>query len=342
MARAERRRARQVKETPRTLREADYLLRVNDYARQGALRFCLPQRVGVFQAPSTDKPIPPLVNLASLLSAAAHVETDTDTIEDLRLLLQPGSSLGGARPKASVLDANGKLAVAKFPSDGDDYNLVRWEGVALALAAMAGIQVPDWRIEPVAGKDVLLLTRFDRQGSARVPYQSAMTMLGASDNEDHSYLEIADCLNRFGANPAKDKAALWRRIVFNILITNTDDHLRNHGFLRESGLGWQLSPAFDMNPVPTDIGPRFLRTAVGIDDDEASLVLALEQADYFQLGQSDAKRIAAEVGAATAQWRDVAKRLGIAAIECQRMASAFEHTDLEHALALHRQPGRAS
>ena len=182
------------------------------------------------------------MGLPRLLSAADHVADESDSDEDLRLLLAPGSSLGGARPKASVRDRDGYLAVAKFPHKGDEIDAVRWEAVALSLAAKTGIPVPPWRVEDVAGKPVLLLRRFDRTGSVRVPFLSAMSMLGAKDNEMRSYLELVDALRQFGAAPKEDMRALWRRIVFSILISNTDDHLRNHGFLYAGPDGWRLAP----------------------------------------------------------------------------------------------------
>lgn len=342
MARAEVQRARQEGATPRKLQEVDYLLRVNDFARQGALRLARPENPGItFESAATDRPIPPLVELNRLLTAASHLEAKTDTAAELQALLDPGSSLGGARPKASVIDDDGGLSIAKFPSNQDDYNKVRWEAVALTLAENAGLAVPQWRVENVAGKDVLLMGRFDRQGKARIPYQSAMTMLEATDNEQRSYLEIADALSQWGATPDRDKAALWRRIAFNVLISNTDDHLRNHGFLHTTGIGsrngqaagWRLSPAFDMNPVPADQGQRVLRTAIDIENSEASLELALEQADYFGLTADQAVAIASEVGRATAQWQEVATRLGLTSPECRRMESAFEHSELEFALS---------
>src|ERR1700693_4041998 len=181
MRRAERRRAEREGQTPRTVREIDYLLLVDDEARQGALRFA-EQEGGPFLADRPDR-IPPLIELPRLLSAAEHVMEDKDSDEDLRLLLAPGSSLGGARPKASVRDREGHLAIAKFPSKGDEVNMVLWEAVALTLAKRAAIPVPAWRLESIADKPVLLLRRFDRDGGSRVPFLSAMSMLDARDNE---------------------------------------------------------------------------------------------------------------------------------------------------------------
>ena len=333
MRRAERRRAEREGQTPHTLREIDYLLMVDDEARMGALRFAKSEG-GPFLAEYGPVKIPPLIELPRLLSAAERALSDTDTDEDLRLLLAPGSSLGGARPKASVRDRDGHLAIAKFPSKADDINTVLWEAVALTLAAKACIAIPTWRLEIVLGKPVLLLRRFDRGGGIRLPFLSAMSMLGAKDNEAHSYLEFVDVLRQHGAAPKEDMHALWRRIVFSILISNIDDHLRNHGFLWTGPAGWRLSPAYDLNPVPTDIKPRVLTTAIDLEDGAASLKLALAVASYFELGSDEARAIAAQVGKAVATWRKEAGRLGLTASEIDRMASAFEHEDLKSAHAL--------
>lgn len=167
-------------------------------------------------------------------------------------MLQPGSSLGGARPKASVIDTDGTLCIAKFPKKDDNNNVVLWEGVALDLAQRAGIKTPEWKIITVANKKVIILKRFDRQGEKRIPFLSAMSMLGAEDGDDnkYSYLDIADALIEHGASTNEDLEELWRRIVFSIAISNTDDHLRNHGFLYTGQQGWRLSPVYDVNPNP--------------------------------------------------------------------------------------------
>lgn len=332
MRRAERRRADKAGETPRTLQEIDYLLLVDDEARQGALRFAI-EEGGPFLAEHGEEKIPPLVELPRLLSAAEHVADDTDTEEDLRLLLAPGSSLGGARPKASTRDRDGRLAIAKFPNRLDETNVVLWEATALKLAAEAGVETPVFRIERAGDRPVLLVRRFDREGATRVPFLSAMSMLGARDNEERSYLELADALRRHGAATKRDLRQLWRRIVFNILISNTDDHLRNHGFLYSGDGGWRLSPAYDLNPVPVDLKPRVLSLAISLDDATASLELALEVAGYFELKQAEARQIAGEVGASVRNWRAEAAVLGLSKAEMDRMASAFEHRDLEAAQA---------
>ena len=244
---------------PATLLEIDYLLRVSDFGRLGALRFSTSEH-GPFLAPDDVAPIPPLVELPALLAASDDVLAN-DESDALRVLLAPGSSLGGARPKASVRDVDGALAVAKFPARTDEVGVVRWEAVALLLAERAGIDVPQRRLETIGNAPVLLLRRFDRRANARVPFLSAMAALGAADHERRSYPEFVDFIRQHGAHPKQDLHALWRRMVFNVLISNTDDHLRNHGFLHVPGRGWTLSPAYDLNPTPTDLKPRVLATA---------------------------------------------------------------------------------
>jgi serine/threonine-protein kinase HipA len=332
MRRMERRRADREGTTPRTLQEIDYLLLVDDEARQGALRFA-EREGGPFLREHDATRIPPLIQLSGLLSATERVIDDNPTDEDLRLLLAPGSSLGGARPKALVREQDGHLAIAKFPRRDDEYDIVVWEAVALALARKAGLWVASARLETVEGRSVLLVRRFDRDGARRIPYLSAMSMLGARDNRTRSYLEIVDALRQHGAAPRDDIQALWRRMVFNILISNTDDHLRNHGFLHEGQAGWRLSPTYDINPVPVDLKPRVLSTAVNEDDATASLVLAMEVAGYFELTDPEAREIAGVVGRAVATWRAEAARHGLAKAAIDRMASAFEHDDLKAACA---------
>ncbi|MGA8036739.1 MAG: HipA domain-containing protein [Candidatus Acidiferrales bacterium] len=330
MRRMANQRARTEGQTSPTLTEMDYLLLVDDEARAGALRFAETEG-GPFLTQNPAKRIPPIVELPRLLSAAEHVMDETDTDEDLQLLIAPGSSLGGARPKASIREKDGHLAIAKFPRNDDTNNTVVWEAVALALAHKAGIVVPRARVETVANKPVLLARRFDREGKHRIPFLSAMSMLGAKDGEPHSYLEIVDALRQHGADPKEDIEALWRRVVFNILISNVDDHLRNHAFLYDGGDGWRLSPAYDLNPVPTSEKPRILSTTINEDDGTASLPLAMSVAKYFELDDAKAKQIAREVGKATSTWRAEAEKHGLGKNEIARMASAFEHEDLKAA-----------
>jgi serine/threonine-protein kinase HipA len=327
--RNERRKAREEGRPPRTLGEIDYLLAVSDFARQGALRFSEGEG-SPFLAEGVQ--IPPLVRLGELVDAALHVTADNASDEELKLLLAPGSSLGGARPKASVIDRDGSLAMAKFPQHDDIVPVSRWEAVALSLAKKAGIPTPTWRLVDVAGRAVLLLGRFDRESTRRIPFLSAMSMLDALDHDLHSYLEIADALRQYGARPEEDCAQFWRRVVFNILISNSDDHLRNHAFLYHGGAGWRLAPAYDLNPVPLDIKPRILSTAIDEDDGTASIEIALGTAAHYKLTPPRARNILREVGAAVAKWRKTAAALGLSKNEIERMASAFEHDDLEKAM----------
>ena len=184
------------------------------------------------------------------------------------------------------------------------------------------------RVERVAGRPVFLLLRFDREGTTRRPFLSAMSMLGAVDHETRSYLEIADAIQRYGAAPSEDLHELWRRIVFSVLISNTDDHLRNHGFLYEGNRGWRLSPACDLNPVPVQFRPRTLSTLINEQSGDASLELALSVAEYFRLTQAQARQTAYEVANAVSHWRQEATALGIGVVEMNTVASAFEHEDL--------------
>lgn len=332
MRRSAARLARSSNNQPRTLTEIDYLLGVYDEARQGALRFS-ENLGGPFLQQSAAIPIPPLIELPKLLSASENLLEDKESDEDLRLLLAPGSSLGGARPKASVRDRDGQLAIAKFPRKDDEYSTVLWEAAALRIAAKAGLTVPEWRLEYFVNKPTLILRRFDRILKKRIPFLSALSMIGARDNEQHSYLELVDAIRQHGAFPQEDIRDLWKRIVFSILISNTDDHLRNHGFLYERFKGWKLSPIYDVNPTSIEIKPRILTTTIDLYDGTASLDLALSVAKEFGLTQQAAKRIAKELGIAVYSWRKEARRLLIPTPEIERMASAFEHKDLTQALA---------
>ena len=302
--------------------------------RVGALRFSESEGGPLDSIGAGGFRIPPFIELPRLLSATERVLNEKESDEDLRLLLAPGSSLGGARPKAAVRDRDGTLAIAKFPQKADEVRAVLWEAVALELAAKAGIPVPASRLETIAGKSVLILRRFDRAGALRIPFLSAMSMLGAADHDPaHSYLEIADSLRQHGAESKADLRQLWRRIVFNILISNTDDHLRNHAFLYEGDRGWRLSPAYDLNPVPVEFKPRVLSTLITEDDGTASMELAFEVAAYFAVLPADARKIAAEVTRAVKQWRKAAAKVGLRKNEMDRMASAFEPPSASRAAA---------
>jgi serine/threonine-protein kinase HipA len=329
--REERRRADREQTTERSFGEADYLLGVRDDLRQGALRFRDPDR-GIWLADEQGG-VPDLLVLPELLAAAESAERDEATEEQLRRLLRGGSSLGGARPKAHVVDGRGRVSIAKFPSPADDWDVMRWEYVALELARRAGVAVPRSSLHEVEGKAVLIVERFDREAEVRLGYVSAMTMLEATDGDTGVYLDIAEAIETHSADTAGELRQLWRRIALSVLISNTDDHLRNHGFLRTSSAGWSLSPAFDLNPVPGR-GAKRLSTAIDYETDVARLDRLLDAAQYFRLGRAEALQTLAEVEAATREWRGVAAGAGIAGAEIDRMASAFEHQQAEAASAL--------
>lgn len=331
MRRAEKRAAAKEKRPPKTLSEIDFLLLVDDETRQGALRFKKSEEQP-FLTTYEKSPIPPLISLGKLLGISDRILQHTDTDEDIRLILAPGSSLGGARPKASIRDKDGHLAIAKFPKNDDEIDIIAWEAVALTLAKKAHIPTPEWRLESVNKKRILISRRFDRIQNKRIPFLSAMSILQARDNENHSYLEIADAIRQISANPKNDLRDLWRRMVFNILISNVDDHLRNHAFLYPNSSGWILSPAYDLNPTPTDIKPRVLSTMIDLNDSSASIELAFAVGNYFYLSPSDMEEIGKEVAKATSSWKTTASHLRIPKREIERMASAFEHEDLKKML----------
>jgi serine/threonine-protein kinase HipA len=332
MQRAERRAAARESRQVRTLFETDYLLGVSDETRLGALRF---RRVGEgqFQA-SVRSGVPAVIELGRLMQVTERILRDEETDEDLQMIFAPGSSLGGARPKASVIDQHGRLAIAKFPKETDDYSIETWESVALTLAGQAGISVAEHELCSVADKAVLLSKRFDRQDGQRIPFLSAMAMIGSRDGQRGSYPEIVDAISGGGAQAKADAAELYRRVAFNVLVSNVDDHLRNHGFLWAGKAGWILSPAYDLNPVPADIKARVLTTNIDLDEGTCSFDLLESSAEYFGLGREAARSIIVEVARATSTWRDVARRAGARAGEIDRMASAFEHSDLDQALRL--------
>lgn len=307
---------------PKTLNEIDYIIRVNDFARHGALRFKETDD-GEFLTPNGANAIPPMVRLPELLHAADAVLENTDTDNDMALLLAPGSSLGGTRPKASVIDDRGQLCIAKFPKRDDDSRVVAWEAVALDLAKQCCFDVPHFTLRNIKGNDVLIIRRFDRDGINRIPFASAMTMLGATDNDAriYNYTEIADFIIQYGSQPNSDLAELWKRIVFSILISNTDDHLRNHGFLYD-GRGWTLSPIYDINPsaYKTDM----LHTAIADNNNEATIENALRYAEYFRLDAMKAQQIVNNMKVVVRNWAYTARRYGLSQSDINGMSPAFK------------------
>jgi len=332
--RAEQVRAETAGTAPRLRGELDLVLGVRDDLRQGALRYRLDEH-GPFVA-AEDSGVPALTDLPELLDIAARAERGTAGYDDLTRLVSAGSSLGGARPKAHVLTAADRVAIAKFPSvSSDTWNVMAWEKVALDLARDAGVTVPDSQLILAGDRHVVVVERFDRQGTARIGYGSAMTMLQAGGREQRSYLEIAAVIEERSPAATADLRQLWRRIAFSVLISNTDDHLRNHGFLHQRAESWALSPAFDLNPNPRP-GPKYLSTAIDFTDTRASVDTLMSVADYYRLDTGAALEVLAEVTQAVARWRRVAASHGLPQPDIDAMEPAFEHAAGERARALTR------
>lgn len=307
----------------------DFLLAVDDFSRIGALR--LRDEAGVFQRTPEEgrRGTPPLIELAHLLSATRAVETNTETAADLAYLRGRGTSLGGLRPKCTVMDAKGRLAIGKFPSVNDERPVTKGEVLALRLAHRAGINAATADLIDSEGSPVALIRRFDRpEGGGRLMYISAATMLGAEpgDAGEHAYTELVDALRQHGSAAQADTEELWRRIAFSVLITNVDDHLMNHGFLHVDRGQWRLAPAFDINPFPDRA--RELKTWVSEDvGPEATIDALMSVTAYFRIADPRARAILAEVETAVAEWRSVGRELGMARYELDSFAEAFEHSE---------------
>mgnify|MGYP002784474237 FL=1 len=311
----------------RPLNSLDYLLAVDDFARVGALR--LTDEEGRYQRAVEEgaRRTPPLVELAQILSATRAVETNSETTADLEFLRGRGTSLGGLRPKCSIIDGDGSLAIGKFPSVSDERAVTRGEVLALRLAREAGIDAADARLVESDGAQVAVIRRFDRtEDGGRLMYVSAATMLGAEETSERSYTDIVDALRQYGSRPAADIEELWRRIAFSILITNVDDHLRNHGFLHVDRGQWRLSPAFDINPFPDRA--RELKTWISSETGpEATIDALMSVTAYFRISEDRARTILAEVEGAVSGWRDEARALGMTAEDLDAFADAFEHKE---------------
>jgi serine/threonine-protein kinase HipA len=311
------------------LNHLDYLLAVDDMSRVGALRFR--DEEAIFQrAPEAGKrTAPPLIELGMLLSASRAVETHSETAADLAYLRGRGTSLGGMRPKCSVVDDDGRLSIGKFPSVADERAITKGEVLALSLAREAGIGAARARLVNNDDVPVALIQRFDRpDDGGRLMYLSAATMLGAdaADATEHTYTEIVDALRQHGAQPQADIEELWRRIAFSILITNVDDHLHNHGFLHAQVGQWRLAPAFDVNPFPERI--RELKTWISEETGpEASIDALMSAAPYFRIERSMAIRILSDVEHAVSRWRQVGHSIGMSNRELDQFADAFEHRE---------------
>ena len=330
MKRREAAMARSEKRPEKTLRESDYLLGVFDGHRMGAIRF-KEDPDGPFLNDNKTLASPPWTSIRELEQISLKLEDDNanedpEYLKWLNMLINPGSSLGGARPKASVLDDKKNLWIAKFPSKSDIKDIGGWEMVTNELARNAGLNVAVSKIQKFSSKYYTFLTRrFDRTNTGeRIHYASAMTMLGYVDGNNFqdgvSYLEIVDFLTRNGANIESDLRELWQRIVFNIFVSNTDDHLRNHGFILTEK-GWILSPAFDINPNEDGAG---LSLNISLDDNSLDLDLTLEVADYFRLNKEDALKIIENIKKSVTNWRSVANKYQLPRSEQELMAKVFE------------------
>jgi len=309
----------------RNLGEADFLLGVHDFTRMGALRFKTDPE-GPFLDNDEHKPAPPWASIRDLQYSAKVFEEDTKGVDKkwLELLLAPGSSLGGARPKANIADETGQLWIAKFPSENDAIDKGAWEYLAYLLAGQCGIEMAECRLEKVYGKHHTFFTkRFDRHGNERIHFTSAMTMTGNHEDlirdRTPSYLEIAEVILHAGPNSMNDLHQLWRRIIFNMAISNTDDHLRNHGFLLLDD-NWRLSPAYDLNPSVDKTG---LGLNIDMENNDLDIELAKNVGEYFNLGFGEMEKIIEEVKAGTENWQELASAIGISRNEQDRMSGAF-------------------
>jgi serine/threonine-protein kinase HipA len=326
MKRREAQDARARGEKARTLYEIDYLLGVYDESRMGALRFKTDEE-GPFLDDDDQNPTPPWSSLGDLQKAVEQLESDAqneETRQWLAVLIAPGSSLGGARPKANILGKDKSLWIAKFPSKTDTVDKAAWEFLAHKLATACGIEMTESKIEKIAGPYHTFLTkRFDRANGGRVHFASAMTMTGNNEEklrgQTASYLDLVDVIETYGTNVEANLHQLWRRIVFNIAISNTDDHLRNHGFLLNPK-GWELSPAYDLNP---SIEKEGLALNIDMDDNALDYELAKSVGKFFRLSEDEMDAIINEVMVRVGEWKAVAKKLGIKNSEVELMARAF-------------------
>lgn len=310
--------------------ESDFLLGVHDSYRVGALRYRRDDK-GAFLDHRTAQAAPPFTGIAALERASRAIEEDPDNtaadgMDWLRLLIAPGGSLGGARPKASVADARGRLHIAKFPSVRDTIDVGGWEMLVNGLAVACGLNVAQAQAHKFAShRHCFMVRRFDRTASGRrLHFASAMTMTARRDGDDAavgaSYLEVAEVLMRHGAQAKADLRELWSRIVFNMLVSNTDDHLRNHGFILIPRQGWRLSEAYDMNPVANAGG---LSLNVSEADNALDLELARSVAGVFRLTLAQADKIIEQFRHVVRQWRTLAQALHLPVREQDAMASAF-------------------
>lgn len=306
----------------RKLSSFDYLMGIDDFSRMGGFRFKADPNGGFINCESYLR-IPPLTDLRSLVAASMEIEKSEEQNhlpekKWIQQLLHPGSSLGGARPKAGVRDLEGCLYIAKFPSRNDDYDVSLWEHLSHLLAKKAGVVAAETSIIPTGDKHHALLSkRFDRTADGRrIHFASAMTLLGLTDGSDaqtgNGYLDIVDFILQNCCKVEENLRQLYRRVAFNIAIGNTDDHFRNHGFLL-TPQGWTLSPAYDMNPTTNEYQSLLITSSTN----KADLNILLEASEEYMIGKEEAARIIQEVTATVKDWRKMAATLGIAKREME-------------------------
>ena len=329
LARREQQRAKLESRSARLLYAIDYLIGVYDESRMGALRFKLDPN-GPFIDDDSELSVPPIADLRELEAASRAYENDEDFDNKwINQLVVPGSSLGGARPKATVRDLNGDLWIAKFPSKHDMYDQAAWEMIAHELAKMCGINMPEARLQKFSDLgSTVLFKRFDRDGSKRIHYASAMSLLGLQDGDNatagHGYLDIVQFIRAYSKHPAQDLRELFTRVAFSIAISNTDDHFRNHAFLLDED-GWKLSPAFDINP---SVNQEYLALYITEAESRMSNKLLLSTAQYYLLSHEDAKEIVNKVDEIVElNWEKLAKRIGISHQSIEMMRSAFRRKE---------------
>ena len=320
--------AAEEKRPVRKLSSYDYLMGIDDFSRMGGFRFKATLEGDFINSDDTLR-IPPLTDIRTLSMASMEIEKSEEQNQLpekkwIQQLLQPGSSLGGARPKASVRDADGNLYVAKFPSRNDDYDVALWEHLSHRLAKMAGVNAAETSVIPTGEKHHALLSkRFDRTDGKRIHFASAMTLLGLTDGCDaqtgHGYLDMVDFILQNCCNVEENLRQLYRRVAFNIAIGNSDDHFRNHGFLL-SPKGWTLSPAYDMNPTLSEYQSLLITASTN----KADLSLLLEASEEYMIGKDEAEKIISEVKEAVSRWRNVAKNIGIVKRELDLFEQVFE------------------
>lgn len=309
--------------------DIDYVLELDDISRIGALRFRINSSEPFLAA--SERGLPPIVQLNALKRASDAIHNETETAQDLRFLLGYGSPLGGARPKSAVRLQNNRLGIAKFPKPDDIRDIAAGEILGLQLARSAGIEVADHELVTMEGYSIAVITRFDRDDEVRIPFISGASLLGLQQGELGSYTQLADVIRQFGNSVSADLRQLFRRMLFSLLASNYDDHLRNHGFVMLQPNRWSLSPAYDINPVPEIDWSDVNKTPITEDQEQPSITSALQVAPRFGLKLSEAKDILHEVFSAVSGWKDVGRALKLKRQDLESYATAFDQPFMREA-----------